>query len=310
MGLPLFNVFEYPSRPQLYRSLQAAGPARAWELMCELDSLHAPIYRAEMAGYEAETMEMIARFMDLAPALADAPKAELVRQAVGYGPKLMFESTFLTLWLNQTKVLFDEIVELVGTDELERARAMGRGVLVLPLHLGPSYPIGPILAHLIPTRLVYNRMNFDEIREIAFPDVPVSGFQLKDKSAFREGLTALRAQKAFAMFPELDPRGIDRHHVRVPFLGTTVLAPTGPVMLSYAAQSPILVVDLSASGQGRFRLTFHPMIEAPKKREDVVNTMNILWATIHQMVLHGPTGEWEMWHEFDRMQPDVDGQVG
>lgn len=309
MGLPLFNVFEYPNRPQLYQSLQAAGPARAWEIMRELEALHRPIYRAEIAEFEAETTASISGYMDLAPALDDLPKTKLVEQAVGYGPKLMFESTFLTLWMNNTRTLFDDVVEIVGREELDRARELNRGVLMLPLHLGPSYAIGPILAHLMPTRVVFNRMNFHEIQEFAFPDLPISGFQLEESSAFREGISALRENKAFSMFPELDPRGIDRHHIRLEFLGTTVLAPTGPMLISHVAKAPILPVELTANGEGRFILKFHPMLDAPEKRDDVLETTKALWKTIHDAILAGPIGEWEMWHEFDRMQPDIDGQV-
>ncbi|PDQ35872.1 MAG: hypothetical protein B5766_03550 [Candidatus Lumbricidophila eiseniae] len=303
MRLPLFNLFEYPKHPQLYDALRAAGPERAWTLMSDLDRLFSPIYQEEVKEFTATTRAKVIKFMNMVPALSGADKSSYADQAAGYGPKLMFESTFITLWLDNPGLLFKEVVEVVGAEELRAAQELGHGVLALPLHLGPSYTIGPLISHSMPTRLVFNRMNFDEIKQAAFPNLPIEGFQLGSVSAFRAGLAAMRSGMAFSIFPELDPRGVDAHHVPVEFLGVRIFAPLGPVIMSQAAQAPMVPVVLSSLGGGKFRLVYHPMIEAPSKGASPTDALVRLWAIIESELITGQTGEWEMWHEFDRMLP-------
>jgi hypothetical protein len=309
MGLPLFNLFELPDHPALFAALQEAGPARAWGMMTELAGYGKPSYleRVPAVEHPDAILERTLAFMSQAPALADRDRDREARRFSTYGPKLQFESTFLCLWLNDPRLLFEQVVSVTGLEHLRHAQRQGDGVLALPLHVGPSYPIGPLMAHHIPVSLVFNRMNFAAIQELAFPSLDIEAHQLGSESTFRRALNTLRAGRAFSIFPELDPRGIDDHHRRVPFLGTTVQAPLGPVLISRAAGAPMVPVSLRSSDDGRFELEYHEPISAPSSSADDAFALEELWSVIEATLLAGEFGEWEMWYEFDRMHPEPVG---
>ena len=307
--MPLFNIFELPDHPALFASLRAAGPERAWSLMSELANYSQASYLEHVpaAEHPDAVFERTLAFMHQAPALADRDTNEQARRFSVYGPKLQFESTYLCLWLNDHAPLFDEVVAVTGLDNLRRAQRHGDGVLALPLHVGPSYPIGPLMAHHMPVSLVYNRMNFAALNEFAFPSLDIDAHQLGSVSTFRRALSVLRSGRAFSLFPELDPRGGDAHHHRVPFLGTTISAPLGPVLMSRASGAPMVPVTLRSFGTGHFELEYHEPIPAPRSTSDDLNTLVRLWSVIEETLLAGEFGEWEMWYEFDRMQPELHG---
>lgn len=309
MGMPLFNLFELPDHPALFASLRTAGPERAWKVMTELESYNQDSYLEHVpdAEHPDAIFQRTLAFMSQAPALAERDRDGQARRFSTYGPKLQFDSTFLSLWLDDAETLFDGVVAVKGLENLRDARNQGRGVLALPLHVGPSYPIGPLMAHHMPVSLVFNRMPFDAIQQLAFPSLDIEAHQLGSTSTFRRALTSLRSGRMFSIFPELDPRGIDGHHRRVPFLGTTVQAPLGPILISRAAGAPMVPVSLRSTAAARYELEYHKPISPPRNSADDGRVLEELWSVIEDALLAGEFGEWEMWFEFDRMEPEPSG---
>ncbi|WP_442545300.1 lysophospholipid acyltransferase family protein [Arthrobacter sp. KN11-1C] len=307
MRLPLFNIFDFPKHQNLYEAIHAAGPVGAWNLMKELDALDRPIYRANQP--DVDNFEVLKGraldFMNTVPGLDGFDKELHATSFAEYGPKLQFESTYINLWMKDTEALFRDVVDVDGREHLHEAASSGRGVIALPLHLGPSYAAIPMLAYEMPTTTLYNRMNFDEIHAASFPDLDFRGIQLGSTSAMRSGLTALREGRIFSMFPELDPRGVDEHHARIPFLETTIMVPTGPIILSHVSGAPMVPLTLRAVGNGRFRLKYHPAIPPPESSDQRRRSLLAVWDVIETELLAGDVGEWEMWFEFDRMLPQV-----
>ncbi len=303
--MPLFNFFDISQRWQLYQALRGLCPRRCWDIMCDL-------YRADQAHYlsqpeNARIHDELARnalgYMREAPALAGRDLEAMAERFSSYGPRLQFESVFLMLWLEDRRSLLGEVLDVSGREHLASALSAGAGVLALPVHLGPSYLIGPLLAMEHPTSMVFNRVNFEECRTLAFPHLPAEAFSMHEVDVVRAAVRALRAGRIFSIFPEVDPRGVGRHHTRVPFLGTTVMAPQGPVIISRMTGAPMLPVTLESKRDGTFLLTCHEPLEAPAGREDAAESMRILWHRLHEIILSGPTEDWEMWCEFDAMQP-------
>ncbi|MGM7777793.1 lysophospholipid acyltransferase family protein [Arthrobacter sp. KNU-44] len=305
--LPLFNIFDFPKHKHFYEAIHAAGPAGAWNLMKKLDALDRPIYRANQP--DLDNFEVLkARALDFMNAVPGLDGFDLELHATSfaeYGPKLQFESTFINLWMKDPETLFRDVVDVDGREHLHEAASRGRGVIALPLHLGPSYVAIPMLAYEMPTTTLYNRMNFDEIRAASFPDLDFRGIRLGSTSAIRSAMEALSEGRIFSMFPELDPRGVDEHHARIPFLGTTIMVPTGPILLSYASGAPMVPLTLRGIGDGRFRLKYHPAIPPPASPDDRRRSVLAVWDVIESELLAGDLGEWEMWFEFDRMLPQV-----
>lgn len=302
MTLPLFNLFELPQRTELADELRGLGPGRAWRLMRALFDVDLPRYERESPEHErAQAIEALAaEHLRLAPALSRCEVTTAARRFATYGPRLQLESTFITLWLRDRATLFDQVVDVAGAGHLDAARRSGNGVLVAPLHLGPAYVIPPLLAFTAPTRLVFNRMNFAELRAAAFPDLDVDAVAIDEGNTFATGLRTLRAGGLFAMFPELDPRGQSVRHRPVPFLGTTIAAPEGPVLLAQAARAPIVSAVIDGHGDGRFTLRFDTPIHVGRGSGASEDGLLALWGAIERHV-RTRLGDWEMWIEFDRM---------
>lgn len=310
MNLPLFTLFTLPEHPQLWRTLRAAGPSTAWRLMSELAAIDLPLFEAlNEPTQRADHFARCAReFMLDAPEAATGA-ADASQRFASYGPRLQLETSFITLWLGDPEVLFDEVVEVEGAEHLHEQLDKGRGVVVLPLHFGPSYAIPPLLGHFASTRFAFNRMNSDSLKALAFPQLDVEAFDVNDDATFLRGFRALRENRAFALFPELDPRGQERNHLRVPFLGTSVLAPSGPVALARRAGAPLLPVVLDSKGDGRFILRFLEAIDPPETPFDDEAVLRRLWVTIGDVAKAGRLGDWEMWLEFDLMRPQREQRV-
>lgn len=305
MRLPLFNIFEFPRHRNFYDAIQAAGPDRAWTIMKELDALDRPLYlisQPDVDNFEV-LKERALTSMNALPGLDDHDEILHATRFAEYVPKLQFESAFINLWINDAETLFRDIVDVDGREHLVEAASNGRGVIALPLHLGPSYAAIPMLAHEMPTTTLFNRMNFDEIQAASFPELDFQGIQIGSTSAMRRGLSALREGRIFSMFPEMDPRGVDEHHARIPFLGTSVMVPTGPIVLSHISGAAMVPVVLRSIGNGHFRLQYHRAIQPPESRHGLLGPLRRLWDVIESEILAGEVGEWEMWFDFDRMLP-------
>lgn len=308
--LPLFTTFQAPRHPQLFRALQAAGPSRAWQIMAELRDLDEPFYLAQAEPTAEELATRTATFMRSLPELPQERIPEEAERFASYGPRLQFEATFIHLWLRDRKTLFEEVVDAIGLEHLAEAKARRSGVLLLPLHIGPSYAAIPLVAHFTPLKTLFNKMNFDEIKAWSCPDLEVQGMQLGSGNAAMEAIRVLRADETFCMFPEMDPRHVtDQHHVPVPFLGSEVLAPLGPVALSRASGAPMLPVVLRSTDPGRFELRFLPPLGPPRSRGDVERTLLHLWHVLETELMRDHFGDWEMWFSFDKMLPGVQPEL-
>lgn len=305
MVLPLFNLFEIVDRWPLYRALRGLGSDECWRVMSELYEIDVKEYLQDpdvLQEYQ-KTVTEARIFMRQATALSSRDIESMATRFGTYGPRLQFESVFLLLQMSDRAKLFDKIVDVQGRDNLVDALGMGNGVLALPVHLGPSYVICPILAHENPVTAVFNRINFDECKTLTFPNLDAEAFSLSSVNVARAGIEALKRGRIFSIFPEVDPRGVDRNHVRVPFLGTTVMAPVGPVVMSYIAKAPMVPVSLTSNNDGTFMLKYDEIIMPPKSRDEYMAIVNKLWRALNSIILNGPTEDWEIWLEFDKMLP-------
>ena len=306
MPLPLFTLFEVTRYERLWAALRAMPPADAYRLMSDLAAWDLPAYdlMAPPADQKSNLEERALVAMTSLPSIPPSDAAAAAVRFGDYGPRMQLDATFVTLALHDRERLFD-VVDVEGSHHLAEALDAGHGVLALPLHLGPSYVIPPILAHIHPTRFVFNRMNFAELKENAFPDLDIDAFPVSDDMTFRRGLEALRAHNIFAMFPEYDPRGQKDRHALVPFLGGTIAVPEGPSLLSRASLAPVVPVHLDPMGDGRFILHLHPALPSPTTERGVREQVRDLWSLIEVLLLDDRLGDWEMWTEFDRMLVEV-----
>ena len=305
MTLPLFTLFEPARYERLWSALRAMGPREAHRIMQALAAQDVIAFdeQAAAADRSRAQADKARAAMTALPAIPRRDIEAAARRFGGYGPRMQIDATFITLWLNDPRLLF-QVVEVRGLENLLEAARGGRGVLALPLHLGASYVVPSLLAHFCPTRLVFNRMNVKELRRLSFPDLDLVGYPLSDDLTFRRGLEALRAGHVFAMFPEYDPRGQRHRHEVVPFLGGRIAVPQGPVILSASSGAPMLPVHLDSSGDGRHVLHIHRPVTAPRGDSERCDALHEVWALIERLLLDGRLGDWEIWAAFESMRAE------
>lgn len=302
MWLPLINAFDMHDRTALYDALFQLGPECAWKTM---DALH----KGDLPGYFAQTthpesLETLTNnafsWMRLLTGLRPIEVTRAAADFAHYGPRMQMHLAYITLWLSDPDAL-SKIIEERGLPRFTDMVAQREPIILMPLHLSAAYAINPLVARHASVEAVFNRLNFDEIKRARFPDLPLTAFPLNEGNTLRRALAAMRAGKVFSIFPELDPRGRDDHHVEVTLMGTTVMAPAGPVIMAQMAKAKIQVVTIKHLENGRFALTYHPAISPPVRRQDVTSVVQEVWSVLSAEMYNGQLSEWEMWYEFDRL---------
>jgi lauroyl/myristoyl acyltransferase len=157
-----------------------------------------------------------------------------------------------------------------GEHHYRRARALGRGAIIVTAHLG-SFELGAALlrAHEERVHVVFRRdrlSTFDEMRARQHASLGVV------EAALDEGVGGLgvwlRLREALLADEVVMVQG-DRvmpgqRGVRVPFLSGHIEMPAGPVKLAMATGAPIVPVFTIRTGRDRFRVVIEePMTVEP-----------------------------------------------
>ncbi len=158
-------------------------------------------------------------------------------------------------------------------EPLQRAMAMGRGVILVTGHFG-NWEAGAIVMRALGVPLTVVAM--------AEPDPHVNAYRLRireslgvDTLEVRQSLeTPLLIRRKLAeerVVALLADRHVDRDRVPVTFFGRRVEFLGTPVLLAYMTGAPIVPITLVREGRGRFRVTpSEPIIvdrDAPRARE-------------------------------------------
>lgn len=295
---PLFVVKDMPERRELYDVLAQLPPDEAYDVMVRL-------CRAErktlLTPLRRELAERARPRLALAPALAAYDLDELAEQFVDYVLDLNLDTPFLAHRLDHEDVVANGVVDLGNVDVLDDAVRAGRGVVLLPLHIGPAYASLPVLAARWPITTMYHQLRLDELRRSFFPRVDLAGIQVPGTGLLGRCVEVLESGRVLSMFPELDPAGPNRMHVPVDFLGTTVLAPGGPVALAQRRGAQLVPYVFRRTAPARYRFEFLGRLSCGEGEQARRETTAEIFGLVERCLLAGAPGGWEMWAEFDEM---------
>jgi KDO2-lipid IV(A) lauroyltransferase len=153
------------------------------------------------------------------------------------------------------------IAALRGGEHLERARAAGRGGILLTGHFGNFELMGAVASRIWPIDCVVQPLANPGVEETIMRVRAAAGMRLiPATTGLRRMLQALRANRFIAVLADQDAR---RHGVFVPFLGRLASTPVGPARLSLAAGSPIITGFIHRRPDGRHEIDLEEPIAPP-----------------------------------------------
>lgn len=188
------------------------------------------------------------------PELDAAQRAQLVRASL-----LDFGETALEmpkLWLAPAATVMAAVTEADGEDVLERARASGRGVLILGPHHGNWEVVGFYLGHRYGITSMYLPSQSEAVSALVHAGRSRSGSTLvpADTSGVRSTLKALKKGELVGVLPDQVPKQAGAEFA--PFFGQPALTMTLASNLVQKTGALALIVVALRLPNGSFRMVY------------------------------------------------------
>ncbi len=158
-----------------------------------------------------------------------------------------------------------EVARVEGVEHLERARAAGRGAVLMSGHFG-NFELGvAVVGGYHPVELVVRPLSNPGVEQVLARARTAAGVgQISAVTGTRRAYQALREGRWVAMLGDQDGR---RHGVFVPFLGRPASTPIGPARIALATGAPIIMGFDLRQPDGRHVIEIEPPIEPGDPRE-------------------------------------------
>jgi Kdo2-lipid IVA lauroyltransferase/acyltransferase len=231
------------------------------------------------------------------PELPEADRAALGRACFRHLGTTLAESLHL---LRRGPAAVEAHVTVAGWEEVERARASGRPILILTGHCGNW----ELLAATINLRGLGMAV---VARPLDDPDLQalLAGLRARfgtptiargSEGAARQLLTTLRTGGALGMLIDQDTK-VDG--VWVPFFGRPAFTPVGAAKIALRQKPAVIPTFIERLEDGRHLATFHPPLDLP---DDATEATALMTAKIEEQVRRRPE-QWVWMHRRWRRQP-------
>jgi KDO2-lipid IV(A) lauroyltransferase len=155
--------------------------------------------------------------------------------------------------------------EIRGLEHLERAKAAGRGAILLSGHFGNVELLGAALGQVHPVDLVVRPLSNPGVEAWIAAERTRAGVGLiSADTGTRAAYRALRGNRWIAMLADQDAR---RHGVFVPFLGRPASTALGPARIALATGAPIIMGFCWRGADGRHTLEVDPPLDPGDPRD-------------------------------------------
>jgi len=200
------------------------------------------------------------------------------------------------------------VAEVHGLEHLERARAAGRGAILMTGHFGNFELLGAWLGRFNPVSFVVKPLANPRVERLLSAWRCAAGVELIPVGAgVRRVFAALRENRWVAMLADQDAR---RDGVFVPFFGRPTSTPVGPAEIALRTGAAIVMGFVVRRADGRHTLTVVPPLEAPADDPDPVRALTARHAAeLERWVRRHP----EMWfwlHRRWKTRPPGAGERG
>jgi phosphatidylinositol dimannoside acyltransferase len=224
--------------------------------------------------------------------------AEVVR--VFHHGALNYWDTFSMSHLPTKRML--ELVDLRGSEHIDRARERGRGAICITAHLGSVAFVGQILPAMgYPLVGLIEPMNPPELFAFFARQRQAMGSRLMPAgtAALRELVLALRRNEVLGLVSDRDFTGTGP---LVPFFGEPTRFPDGAAALSVRTGAPLLTAIAVRKGGARFDGWIEPLPPPEptgNPKEDVLRITQAWAGRLEYYVANHP----EQWTVFQRRWP-------
>lgn len=196
------------------------------------------------------------------------------------------------------------LLRVEGEENLVRALAPGRGVLIVTGHLGNWEIAARAISKFGPLHVIARRLDSSALeKELLALRRRLGGDVIYKKEAARRVLRALRAGEMAAIL--IDQNVLRREGVFVDFFGRP--ASTTPALAAFHLRTgaPIVPVFCRPAAGGTYELVIHPALETPAGgplEEAVLKTTAISTKMIETEIRRTP-GFWLWFHDRWRTRP-------
>ncbi len=166
------------------------------------------------------------------------------------------------VWVAARPERCDRLVTFEGLENLEAARARGRGVVLVSGHAGSwELMAAAIVRHGLPLSVIARRTSQESVSRFVLRVRERLGVQTVLRGSSAAARTVLRTLRAGDGLASLIDQDIRVKGVVVDFFGRPALTPTGPISLALRAGSPLVYLITWRLPDGTHRVRFDPPIE-------------------------------------------------
>ncbi len=195
--------------------------------------------------------------------------------------------------------IFDKF-EIEGLDELKRAHAEGKGVLVAHAHLGNWELCGAAMGLVAPVETVARRLRANGFEE----RIVAMRARLRVRTLMRNergsSIAVARALPRGRILAVMMDRSSSGRRILVPFVGQGMMMPVGPALLAHRFCSAVFVASSIRAEDGRSKVSFRRLDASAA--EDGEALARRIAAALEVEVLKAP----DQWYWIYRRQTDFD----
>ncbi|MBF0339955.1 MAG: lysophospholipid acyltransferase family protein [Magnetococcales bacterium] len=136
-----------------------------------------------------------------------------------------------------------------NVERLLAARALGRGVIVVGVHVGSWEPgLKRLGSHVAPTAILYRHAN-NPLSEKRFMELRAGyGVEWISRQNTREIVRAMQERKVMGFMTDINTR---EGGITAPYLGVPAQCPPGPARLAMKFNTPLVPIIATRSGPGQ-----------------------------------------------------------
>lgn len=239
------------------------------------------------------------------PELSAEQVTELARRSYKHLGRSAIETALLP-GLGQAGVL-RLVSEVENWDLVERARAAGRGVIIVAGHLGNwELAAAYIAARGVPLDVIVRRMGnplFDSYLNQTREQLGVN--VVYDAQAVRQTPRALREGRAVGFVADQGVRGLASTFV--PFFGRPAKTPRGAAVFALRFGAPIIFVAALRKADGSYLVGFEgvPVVDSGDRERDVDAVVLRFTRVLEQWVRRAPEQYFWQHRRWRRQPPDT-----